>query len=66
MKINGTNNGAAAYAMKKAMEMPNATMNVVQNSGASKEPTQTTQNPVAQPVDRATVTGKGKLIDLVG
>ena len=65
MEISGTNIGASTYAMKKAMEMPNILMNLVQSSAVSGNQTLGTKSSVSQPIDVSTVTGKGKIIDLV-
>ena len=64
MEISGTNIGASTYAMKKAMEMPNILMNLIQNSAIEKQ-TLGTKSPISQPIDVSAVTGKGKIIDLV-
>ena len=65
MEISGTNIGASTYAMKKAMEMPNILMNLVQSSAVSGNQTLGTKSHVSQPIDVSAVTGKGKIIDLV-
>lgn len=66
MEISGSNTGASTYAMKKAMEMPNLLLNLVQqtaDSGNQLHSTKTTKTD--QTVDLDTVTGKGKIIDIV-
>lgn len=66
MEIGGTNAGASTYAMKKAMEMPNLLLSLVQQSADSGKQTLGTKSPSAtQAIDLATVTGKGTIIDLV-
>lgn len=65
MEISGTNIGASTYAMKKAMEMPNILMNLIQSSAVNGNQTLGTKSPVSLPIDVAAVTGKGKIIDLV-
>lgn len=67
MEIGRTANiGASTYAMKKAMEMPNLLQSLVQqtaDSGSQALGTETTKT--SQTVDPNTVTGKGKIIDIV-
>ncbi|MFC1513117.1 hypothetical protein ACFL5J_01575 [Thermodesulfobacteriota bacterium] len=65
MEINGTSSGAATYAMKKALEMPDTVMNVVQDSAAGEGQTLAMKGTEAQPLERSAVTGKGKLVDVV-
>ena len=65
MEINGTNIGAATFAMKKAMEMPNILMNLVQDSSADGKSTESMQSSASRPLDIPASTGKGKLINLV-
>lgn len=66
MEISGTNSGAAAYVMKKAMEMPNILLDLLQQSAGFEGQSHATQSPVSsQPVALAAITGKGKLIDVV-
>ena len=65
MEINGTNIGAATFAMKKAMEMPNILMNLVQDSSPDGKSTETMQSSSSRPLDIPASTGKGKLINLV-
>lgn len=66
MEIGGTNTGASTYAMKKAMEMPNLLINLVQQTAESgnqvlgREATKTDQT-----AGLDAITGKGKLIDTV-
>ncbi len=67
MEMNGISAGAATYAMKKAMEMPNILINLVQNSALAGNQPLATRSPVPSPnaPDLAAVTGKGKILDLV-
>jgi len=65
VEISGTNIGASTYAMKKAMEMPNILMSLIQNSAVSDNQSLGTKAPVPQSVDVSAVTGKGRIIDLV-
>ena len=65
MEINGTNNGAATFAMKKALEMPNILMSLFQSSAGNGSQTANMKSPIPQPVDISSVTGKGRIIDLV-
>nr|WP_319491722.1 hypothetical protein [uncultured Desulfobacter sp.] len=62
MNVNGPPNTVASTdAMKKAMAMPNLLLNLL---GQTSGTTQSTE--VQQTADLATVTGKGKIIDVVG
>lgn len=65
MEINGTNLGASTYAMKKALEMPNILMSLVQNSTVDGKQTLGTEAPDLTIPDLSAVTGKGRIIDLV-
>lgn len=65
MEINGTNAGAVTYAMKKAMEMPNILMDLVQASTSGGKNNDTMQRSPSLPLDISGSTGKGKLINLV-
>ena len=65
MDIRKTNMGASTYAMKKAMEMPNLMLTLVQNTADSGGQALSTKHPAATQVDPATITGKGKIINLV-
>lgn len=66
MEISGTNAGASIYAMKKAMEMPNLMLSLVQQSADSGKQSLGTKSPAAtQTLDHAAITGKGAIIDLV-
>ena len=64
MDINATNIGASSYAMKKAMEMPELMLNLLQEIPESQS--LKTENAAVQPAtDLSGVTGKGKLIDII-
>lgn len=64
MEINGTNSGAAVYAMKKSLELPQSLLGVVQSSGnADQNPALKSGDGVS--VELSAVTGKGKIIDVV-
>ena len=65
MEINGTNNGAATFAMKKALEMPNILLDLIQSSASNGNQTANLKSPMPQPVNISAVTGKGRIIDLV-
>lgn len=65
MEISGTNIGASTYAMKKAMEMSNILMNLIQNSSVNGVQALGTKSPIPQSVNISSSTGKGELIDLV-
>ncbi|MBU0993922.1 MAG: hypothetical protein KJ737_15615 [Proteobacteria bacterium] len=65
MEVSGTNIGASTYALKKAMEMPGILMNLVQNSAENKGQSLEMNRPVPNPPDISSVTGKGKIIDIV-
>jgi len=65
MEIGGTNSGASAYAMKKAMEMPNMLLNLLsQTTDSGKQSLGTKSSESASAPDPAMVTGKGQIIDL--
>ena len=66
MKIDGNNMGASTYAMKKAMEMPNLMLSLVQQPADSGKQSLSTTTPASsQALDLAAITGKGKLIDVI-
>lgn len=65
MEVSGTNIGASTYALKKAMEMPNILMSLIQNAAGSGDQSLATKTPVPQAVDVSAATGKGRIIDLV-
>ncbi|NDY72216.1 hypothetical protein DO021_09785 [Desulfobacter hydrogenophilus] len=66
MNINGTNIGASTDAMKKAIEMPNLMLNLLGQTSKTASRTLNTQIPaVQQTPDLATITGKGKMIDII-
>ena len=65
MEINGTSSGAALYALKKALDMPKAALDLVNAATGSAGQGLTTTAPEAQAVDRAAATGKGQIVDLV-
>lgn len=66
MEINNTNAGASTYAMKKALEMPNLLLSLVQQTVNSGKQSLRTDSPMAiQTLDRPTLSDKGKIIDLV-
>ena len=67
MEMSGISAGAATYAMKKAMEMPNILINLIQKSAPAANQPLATGRPVTSPnePDLAAVTGKGKILDLV-
>jgi len=66
MEITGTNVGASTYAMKKALEMPNLLLSLVQQTANSGKQSLLTKSPIAiQTLDRPTISDKGRTIDLV-
>lgn len=68
MEINGTGTGASTYAMKKAMELPNLMLSLVEQTaaGSGKQRVSGTEPAAgALAADRAAVTGKGLMIDSV-
>ena len=66
MEIGGSNTGASIYAMKKAMEMPNLFLNLVQQTTDSRNQVLGTKTlKYAQTVDLDTITGIGENIDIV-
>ncbi len=66
MEIGETNIGASTYAMKKAMELPNLLLGLIQQTTDSGKQT-LNSNPSApiQTADLGTITGKGQIIDLI-
>lgn len=66
MEISGLNIGASTYAMKKAMDMPNNLISVVEQSGDSgNQPIAMKSPSAAHQLDLAAVTGKGNYINIV-
>lgn len=66
MEISKTNVGAAAYAMKKAMAMPNLMLSLLEaNSDLGKQSLGATGPVTTQTLDLLEISGKGKIIDLV-
>ena len=66
MEIGGSNTGASTYAMKKAMEMPNLLLNLVQQTADSGNQLHSTKTSKAAQIDNfGTVTGNGEIIDIV-
>lgn len=66
MNINETNMRASTYAMNKAIEMPNLMINLVQQIPNAESQSLRTESPaVTQAPDLSTITGKGKLIDII-
>ena len=65
-EIEGNNIGASTYAIKKAMEMPNLLISLVQQTADSGKQSLPTKSPIAiQTLDRPTISDKGEIIDLV-
>lgn len=66
MEIGGSNTGASTYAMKKAMEMPNLLLSLVQQTADSGNQLHSIKTPkTVSAVGFDTVTGKGENIDIV-
>lgn len=64
MEISGTNMGAATYAMKKAMDMPNSLLKLVQQTADSGKQSLNSLT-ATESLDLALTTGKGKIINIV-
>lgn len=66
MEISKTHTGASAYAMKKAMEMPNLVISLLEQIPDPGKQAFDMKSPAAnQTLDLSEITGKGKIIDLV-
>lgn len=66
MDINGTDIGASTYAMKKTVEMPRLMLNLVQQIPNTETQALNSKSPVVQQApDLESITGKGKIIDIV-
>ena len=66
MKISSTNIGASTYSMKKAMEMPNLVLNLVQQTAdLDKHSLSTKSTAAAHPIGLDAVKDKGNIIDLI-
>ncbi len=65
MDGSGTNIGASTYAMKKAIERPKNMLNLVQQIPNTQQSLNTENSVVKQTPDLATITGKGKIIDII-
>lgn len=67
MEVSGTNIGASTFAMKKAMEMPNLMIDLIKNSATSDKQSLAAEQLVSptQAPGLSSVTGKGRIIDLV-
>jgi hypothetical protein len=66
MEINGNSGGAALYAMKQAMKMPGAIVDLLQKSAEGGEQHLAATNPTDPKVaDVAKMTGKGGNINTV-
>jgi len=66
MEIDGNNIGASTYAMKKAMEMPNLLLSLVQQTADSGKQSLSTKTPeTIKTIDLETIKGKGNIIDLI-
>ena len=66
MDISKTNAGASTYAMKKAMEMPNLMLQLVQQTaGSGQAPLKTDSSAELQKPNTGAVNGKGGIIDIV-
>jgi len=67
MDVSGTTStGVSTNAMKKAMDMPNLLLNLLGKTPGESQSLNTQPTEVQQAADLATVTGKGKIIDIVG
>jgi len=66
MNINGTNITASTNAMKKAIEMPKLMLNLLEQTSNTASRSLNTQTPaIQQAPDLGTITGKGKIIDII-
>ncbi len=65
MEISGTNIGASTYAMKKAMEMPNLLIGLVQQTADSGKNSLEMKSPLgSEALDLSSTTGTGAIIDI--
>ncbi len=66
MEINGTSGGVATYALKKALEAPEAVMAVVRDAGSGTAgQSLAVKRPEISQGGRAAATGKGTIVDVV-
>lgn len=66
MNINEINIGASTYAMKEAIARPNLMLNLVQQISNAESQSLNTEGPaIKQAPDLSTITGKGKLVDII-
>ena len=65
MEINSTSTGASTYAMKKAMDMPNQLLSLVQQAGGSGQQQTLAADSLAESQRAVSTTGKGQIIDIV-
>lgn len=66
MEINATNAGASTYAMKKAMDMPNLMLQLVQQTANSgQDGLKTNSSAQLQRPNTGAVNGKGGIIDII-
>jgi len=63
MEMGGTNSGASTYAMKKAMEMPELLLSLVEQTAELQKQPPVVQ-PAAQSVDLEAMADKGGIINL--
>lgn len=64
MNINSTNMGASTYALKKAMETPQALLKLIPNQNGSTARSPETTSLAVTPADPSS-TAKGSIIDIV-
>ena len=66
MDMNLTNTGASAYAMKKVMQRPNVMLNFFEkNDNTGNGPLNAGRRVGKKESDLATITGRGRLINIV-
>ena len=65
MKVNPTTAGTSTYALKKAMEMPNTLLRLIQNQDDSGASTLKTSPPALTATAPSQATAKGAIIDII-
>lgn len=66
MEINDSSTGASTYAMKRAIEMPNLLLDLLQQTAdANQQSLAAERSPEADRLDVSAAAGKGTLINIV-
>lgn len=65
MKIAETGIGAATYSLKKALEMPNTLVQLLQNSSGEQQQALESKSIIQQPIKDSSVAEKGNIIDII-